>query len=65
LKEFAIQTLSVPATSAAQERIFSYAGIATEKRRSRMGSELLNHKLFIHLNKRKKEGTETEFILNL
>lgn len=52
LSEFAVQILFIPVAAAAQERIFSYTGIATDKRGNRIGPELLNQKLFIHLNKK-------------
>uniref|UniRef100_A0A915CVS2 HAT C-terminal dimerisation domain-containing protein n=1 Tax=Ditylenchus dipsaci TaxID=166011 RepID=A0A915CVS2_9BILA len=39
----ALEVLSIPATSAPMERVFSQAGLATARHRNRTSFELLNH----------------------
>jgi len=45
------QILSAPATSSSCERCFSFAGIFTELRRSKLSSSSLNAKLILAANK--------------
>uniref|UniRef100_A0A915DYZ3 HAT C-terminal dimerisation domain-containing protein n=1 Tax=Ditylenchus dipsaci TaxID=166011 RepID=A0A915DYZ3_9BILA len=44
----AMEVLSVPATSAPIERIFSQAGLATSKHRNRTEHELLNAQIVVY-----------------
>lgn len=50
LCSIAWEVLSVPATSAPIERVFSHAGIASGGRRSRINPDLLNAELQMNLN---------------
>uniref|UniRef100_A0A915EI10 HAT C-terminal dimerisation domain-containing protein n=1 Tax=Ditylenchus dipsaci TaxID=166011 RepID=A0A915EI10_9BILA len=46
----ALEVLSIPATSAPMERVFSQAGLATARHRNRTSFELLNHQLVVYCN---------------
>lgn len=50
LKQLAFKIFSVPATSAPIERVFSQAGLATQKHRNRTKFDLLNAQLMNYLN---------------
>ncbi|KHN86208.1 hypothetical protein Tcan_03337 [Toxocara canis] len=50
LKAVALRVLSILASSAPMERVFSQAGIITGGRRLRMEQVLLEKKLFLHMN---------------
>ena len=50
LKQFAKQILSIPASSATSERVFSTSGRILEERRSRLLSKNVDKILFLHKN---------------
>lgn len=50
LKNLALTFFSIPATSAPIERIYSQAGIATQKHRNKTKIELLNSQLMVYTN---------------
>uniref|UniRef100_A0A915DKQ3 HAT C-terminal dimerisation domain-containing protein n=1 Tax=Ditylenchus dipsaci TaxID=166011 RepID=A0A915DKQ3_9BILA len=51
LAVLALEVLSVPATSAPVERIFSQAGLATRSHRNRTEFSLLNSQLLVYCNR--------------
>ncbi len=52
LSQFALAIISIPATSAGIERIFSIAGIVQGSRRYRISAEATENELMIRVNKR-------------
>ena len=46
----AMRALSVPASSATVERVFSHGGIIVRPHRSRMSDKLLSHVVFLKCN---------------
>ena len=48
--EVAFSLLSIPATSASVERVFSQAGLCTEGRKNRIGPTLLEKKCLLIIN---------------
>uniref|UniRef100_A0A915CSF1 HAT C-terminal dimerisation domain-containing protein n=1 Tax=Ditylenchus dipsaci TaxID=166011 RepID=A0A915CSF1_9BILA len=47
---FALEVLTIPATSAPIERIFSQAGLATTAHRNKTSFDLLNSQLVVYCN---------------
>ncbi len=56
LSEFAAKVLSIPATSAPSERVFSTSGITIAKERSRLDPWHANNLVFLHENMEESKG---------